>query len=245
MVFRIHLDCPALVAYWLGLHLESRRHRNWSPLCFVKFSYLSRSLADHWGTTVDFTTSFLHSLQFLAFRSIFHSRPVYSLMLSPHCFLHLLLCLPPWTVPCLCQSGWSCDVPVPLQFTSVHWSQEVFIRPDGVSNSGFHFLIGYLISVQDTKEFAETSHLQYLYPSFNVCCYGPCFTCIRKYGHGQGMHQSHLGADEDVLVKFYLWLKNWHSNDYLAKCHIIHVAPIEPSVSSLWLGEIAALSISV
>ena len=71
---------------------------------------------------------------------------------------------------------------------------EVFIRPDGVSNSGFHFLIGYVISVRDNEEFAETSHLQCLYPSFNVCCYGPCFTCIQKYGHGQRMHQSDLGA---------------------------------------------------
>ena len=40
--------------------------------------------------------------------------------------------------------------------------------PDGVSNSGFRFLIGYVISVRDTKEFVETSHLQCLYPSFNV-----------------------------------------------------------------------------
>ena len=74
------------------------------------------------------------------------------------------------------------------------------LRPDGVSNSGFHFLIGYVISVRDTEEFAETSHLQCLYPSFNVCCYGPRFTCIQKYGHGQGTHQSDLGADGDVLV---------------------------------------------
>ena len=44
------------------------------------------------------------------------------------------------------------------------------MRPDGVSNSGFHFLVGSVISVQDTEEFAETSHLQCLYP-FNVCCY--------------------------------------------------------------------------
>ena len=45
-------------------------------------SYLinSRSLADLWGTTVDFTTSFLHSSRFSAFRSsIFHSVPVHSL----------------------------------------------------------------------------------------------------------------------------------------------------------------------
>ena len=59
-------------------------------------SYLSRSLADRWGTTVDFTTSFLHSSRLSAFRSmIFHSRPVHSLMLSSHGFLRLPLHLPP------------------------------------------------------------------------------------------------------------------------------------------------------
>ena len=56
-----------------------------------------------------------------------------------------------------------------------------------------------MISVRDTEEFAETSHLQCLYP-FNVCCYGPSFTCIQKYGHGQGTLQSDLGVDGDVLV---------------------------------------------
>ena len=64
-------------------------------------SYLSRSLSDRWGTTVDFTTSFLHSSQLSAFRSmIFHSRPVHSLMLSSHHFLCLPLHLCPLTVPC-------------------------------------------------------------------------------------------------------------------------------------------------
>ena len=59
-------------------------------------SYLSRSLADRWGTTVDFTTSFLHSSRFSAFRSVmFHGRPVHSLMLSSHRFLCLPLRLPP------------------------------------------------------------------------------------------------------------------------------------------------------
>ena len=60
--------------------------------CFSFLSYLSRSLADCWGTTVDFTTCFLHSSRFSAFRSmIFHSRPVHSLILSSHCFLCLLM----------------------------------------------------------------------------------------------------------------------------------------------------------
>ena len=57
-----------------------------------------------------------------------------------------------------------------------------------------------MISIRDTKKFAETSHPHCLYPSFNVCCYGPRFTCTDKYGHGQGRHQSYLGADGDVLV---------------------------------------------
>ena len=64
------------------------------------------------------------------------------------------------------------------------------MRPDGVSNSDFHFLIGYVISIRDTEEFAETSHLQCLYPSFNVYCYGPYVSHANKnnYGHGQGTH---------------------------------------------------------
>ena len=54
-------------------------------ICLLILSYLSRSLADCWGTTVDLTTSFLHSSRFLSFRSmVFHSRPVHSLMLSFH-----------------------------------------------------------------------------------------------------------------------------------------------------------------
>ena len=58
-------------------------------------------LTDCWGTTVDFTTSFLHSSRFSAFRSmLFHSRPVHSLVLSSPRFLCLPLRLPPWPVPC-------------------------------------------------------------------------------------------------------------------------------------------------
>ena len=67
----------------------------------VFLHYRHHRLADRWGTTVDFTTSFLHSSQFSAFRSmIFHSRPVHSLMLSSHHFLYLPLRLLPGTVPC-------------------------------------------------------------------------------------------------------------------------------------------------
>ena len=63
-----------------------------------------------------------------------------------------------------------------------------------IGSSRFHFIVGYVVSVRDTKEFEEASHLHCLYPSFNVCCYGPRLTCIQKHGHGQGTHLSDLGA---------------------------------------------------
>ena len=76
----------------VGLYVSAPQSR--TGLTFL--SYLSRSLADRWGTTADFTTSFLHSSRFSAFRSMmFHSRPIHSLMLSSHRFLCLPLRLPP------------------------------------------------------------------------------------------------------------------------------------------------------
>ena len=54
-----------------------------------------------WGTRDDFTTSFLHcSLFSTALLDLPNSKPVYSLMLSPHLFLCLPCLLPPFTVPC-------------------------------------------------------------------------------------------------------------------------------------------------
>ena len=55
-----------------------------------------------WGTTDEFTTSFLHFyLLFCTARwDLSNSTPVHSLMLSPHLFLCLPRLLPPFTVPC-------------------------------------------------------------------------------------------------------------------------------------------------
>ena len=83
----------------LAVYVAARGHQVSRKVSFL--SCLFRGLADRWGTTVDFTTSFLHSLWFSAFGSmIFHSWPVHSLMLSSHRFLCLRLGLPPWIVPC-------------------------------------------------------------------------------------------------------------------------------------------------
>ena len=113
------------------------------PSKFV-LSYPSHNLAGSFRTTVDLATSFLHSSRFSAFRSsIFHSRPVHSLMLSSYRFLCLPLHLPPWTVLCRIvlasnriikilmlvaerkkkkKSKWSCDVFQFAFFTDVRRS---------------------------------------------------------------------------------------------------------------------------
>ena len=63
--------------------------------------HLSLNREGHWGTTDDFTTSFLHfSLFSTALWDLVNSRPVCSLMLSSYLFLCLPCLLPPFTVPC-------------------------------------------------------------------------------------------------------------------------------------------------
>ena len=53
-------------------------------------SYLSRSLADHWGTTVEFTTSFLHSSRFSAFHfRMFHGKQKTSHRKAHQLFIHV------------------------------------------------------------------------------------------------------------------------------------------------------------
>ena len=74
-------------------------------MCYVSYhwssSYLSLNHEGRWGTTDDFTTSFLcFSLFSTALWDLVNSRPVYSLMLSTHLFLCLLCLLAPFTVPC-------------------------------------------------------------------------------------------------------------------------------------------------
>ena len=62
--------------------------------------HLSLNCEGRWGTTVDFTTSFLHFSMFsTALWDLLNSRPVHSLMLSSHLFLCLPYLLPPFTVP--------------------------------------------------------------------------------------------------------------------------------------------------
>ena len=90
------LQSATLISAWK--HVNGLKHSNQSTNQPVNpgipLSYLSCSLVDRLGTTVDLTTSFLHSSQFSAFRtSIFHSRPVHSLMLSSHRFLCLFISL--------------------------------------------------------------------------------------------------------------------------------------------------------
>lgn len=138
--------------------------------------------------------------------------PSFSLSTSTPLSLHCVL------QDSLGNSRWSCDVTISLHFASFYLSYEIFTRPGGVSNSGLHYLVGYVISIKDTKEFAETSHPQCLYPSLNFSCYCPRFRGIIynnviwlwsiiwyerdqwTYGHDQWARHSNLGTDGDVHV---------------------------------------------
>ena len=63
--------------------------------------HLSFNSEGHWGTTGDFTTSFLlFSLFSTALWDLANSRSVHSLMLFSHLFFCLPGLLPPFTVPC-------------------------------------------------------------------------------------------------------------------------------------------------
>ena len=71
-------------------------------VCSVRYQFLHlhRSLDDggRWGTTDDFTTSFLHfSLFSTALWDLANSRPVHSLMLPSHLLFCLPRLLPPFT----------------------------------------------------------------------------------------------------------------------------------------------------
>lgn len=140
--------------------------------------YLSRSRVARWGAPFDLKNIFF----FFSRNKMFASRPVhfffnviipsFSLSTSTPLSLHCVL------QDSLGNSRWSCDVTISLHFASFYLSYEIFTRPGGVSNSGLHYLVGYVISIKDTKEFAETSHPQCLYPSLNFSCYCPRFRCI-------------------------------------------------------------------
>ena len=66
----------------------------------TKALHLSLNSEGRWGTTDDFTTSFLYSSLFsTAFRDLVNSRPVHSLILSSHLFFCLPYLLSPFAVP--------------------------------------------------------------------------------------------------------------------------------------------------
>ena len=83
---------------------DTNRWQNSDDTPFFKHHHrhhLSLNREGYWGTTHDFTTSFLHLPLFAtALWDLANSRPVYSLMLSSHLFLCLPCLLSPFTVPC-------------------------------------------------------------------------------------------------------------------------------------------------
>ena len=70
---------PTICFVFLGLHLHL---------------YLSHSLVDRWGTTVDFTASFLHSSRFSAFRSMIFG--IFKAITGKVCLLVVWLLISCW-----------------------------------------------------------------------------------------------------------------------------------------------------
>ena len=79
-----------------GNHHHHNHHSH-----YHHFHHLSLNRKSRWGTTDDFTTSYLHfSVLSTALWDLANSRLVHSLMLSSHVFLCLPCLLPSSTVPC-------------------------------------------------------------------------------------------------------------------------------------------------
>ena len=93
---------------------------------FHHHHHLSLNHEGRWGTTDDFTTSFVHfSLFSIGFWDLANPRPVHSLMLSSHLFFCLPCLLPPFTVPCKMVLAWPDEqkTTIPLQFESLYDSR--------------------------------------------------------------------------------------------------------------------------
>ena len=95
-----HLEAPSDVIrtlrFAMGLALKTGERD-------YRYIHLQLSLnrASRWGTTDNFTTSFLHfSLFSTALWDLANSRPVHSLMLFSRLFFSLICLLLPYTVPC-------------------------------------------------------------------------------------------------------------------------------------------------
>ena len=89
--------------------------------------HLSLNCEDRWGTTEDFTTSFLHfSLFSTALWDLANSSHVHFLIVSSRLFLCLPCLLPPFTVP---------------------WKM-VFARPDKRETCPYHFSLHLFMSVR-------------------------------------------------------------------------------------------------
>ena len=84
-----------------GTVKKGRRQGRQRNRCYNLSFHLSLNREGRWGTTDDFTTSFLHfSLFFTVLWDLANSSPVHSQLLSFNPILCLPCLLPPFTVPC-------------------------------------------------------------------------------------------------------------------------------------------------
>ena len=110
-----HLKNPVL------LLKKKKKRKSASAILPHYHHHLSLNRKGRWGTTDDFTTSFLHfSLFSTALWDLANSRPVRSLMLSSRFFLCLPRLLPPFSVPCKMVLGRPDEQETCLHHCSLH-----------------------------------------------------------------------------------------------------------------------------
>ena len=120
--------------------------------------YPSLNREGRWGTTYDFTTSFLHfSLFSTAFWDLPNSRPVHSPMWPSHLFFCLPCLLPPFIVHCKMVAArpdeqHPGDLIIPVQFASHYNGQEVFQWFDCRLDLDTDFLVGNMVLLRPLKK---------------------------------------------------------------------------------------------
>ena len=118
----------------------------------VHHHHLSLNCKGHWGTTDDFTTSFLHFSLFSTAPcpDVFPPLPLSASSSSPfHCVLHLQ--------DGFGQTCWTGDMTIPLQFESLYDGQEVFLWSNCLLDLGTDFLIGNMVLVRCVVSCSSTS----------------------------------------------------------------------------------------
>ena len=186
------------------LNRQAKEHKERFSWNHSHLHHLSGNREGRWGTTDDFTTSFLSNcpcspLPSGTWRSQGLSIPWCCPPTSSSVclvFFPLSLCRARW----FWQTWWTGNMTIPLQFASLYDRQEVFVWSDCLLDLGTDFLVGNMVFVRDASYLAVAPHFHGLYSSTELCSEGPWFTSTQEDGCDKEAHQSYLGTKRNTPV---------------------------------------------